>query len=279
MRINFEGENISYTSVGKGKPIVLLHGYLESSSVWEKLIEVFPCEYNFISIDLPGHGKSDDFGPVNTMEFMADAVKALFEDLNIEQASVFGHSMGGYVALAFAKKHPEKVLSVGLLHTVPFGDTPERAQKRKREVELVERGRKHLLCKGNIAYSFSPANFIVLKEEIDKATQVALETSDNGAKAALYGMMEREDFSEWISTTQTPVLWVIGLNDAMIPVDVYDMVTMSPVGEKTVLTKSGHMGMVEEPVLLAKIMEQFMQKHQDMTKTMKNNCQDVIFDT
>jgi len=99
--VDFKQGKIRYTDSGKGRVVVFLHGFLESLEMW-RFYQNLPNYIRKICIDLPGHGKSDNFGYVHSMELMAEGVRAVLKNEGIRKVVVVGHSMGGYVGLAFA---------------------------------------------------------------------------------------------------------------------------------------------------------------------------------
>ena len=103
--------------------VVLLHGYLEMIEVWEELAGALQANYRVVAIDLPGMGVSQVQGEVHTMEFMAEVLTGVLDKLQVERCFLVGHSMGGYVAEAFAAVHPERVQGLVLLHSTPNADT------------------------------------------------------------------------------------------------------------------------------------------------------------
>ena len=108
----YKERRISYTDSGKGAVVVLLHGYLESSEVWNGFNDKLASEFRVISVDLPGHGLSDIYDEVHSMEFMATVIKELLESLGIKKGFITGHSLGGYVALAFLELFPEYLIRI-----------------------------------------------------------------------------------------------------------------------------------------------------------------------
>ena len=108
---------ISYSDIGKGTALVLLHGFLENSTMWDFYIEAFAKKHRVITIDLLGHGQTECLGYIHTMEDMADAVHAVLHELHIKKAFFTGHSMGGYVALAFAELYADIVKGIVLLNS------------------------------------------------------------------------------------------------------------------------------------------------------------------
>ena len=107
MEINFNRIKIHFKTTGTGTPVVLLHGFLETGKIWAPFIEIIAEKHQVINIDLLGHGKTGCVGYIHTMETMAEAVHAIFSELKItSEATFIGHSMGGYVSLAFLEKYP-----------------------------------------------------------------------------------------------------------------------------------------------------------------------------
>ena len=120
---------------------MLLHGFLETSKIWEPFINQLSLRRQVICIDLPGHGKTGIFGDVHTMELMADVVNAVLTELNISRATILGHSMGGYVSLAFAEKYPEKISGIVLLNSTPEADSEEKRINRDKAARLVSKNK------------------------------------------------------------------------------------------------------------------------------------------
>ena len=108
MIARFKKSSIHYSVTGKGKCIVLLHGFLLNTDIWSDLIPLFSKKNKIIAIDIPGHGKSDCIEEICTMELMADIVNFILVENNLKTTSLIGHSMGGYVSLAFLEKYQSK---------------------------------------------------------------------------------------------------------------------------------------------------------------------------
>ncbi|MDZ7845315.1 MAG: alpha/beta hydrolase [Owenweeksia sp.] len=123
---DFKGISFSYSDFDKGPAVIFLHGHLENRSMWRDIVKEIPKSYRKITLDLPGHGESGNLGYVHTMEDMAEAVKALVNHLKLKRFILAGHSMGGYVALAFAEMFPEQVKGLILMNSNTKADTPEK---------------------------------------------------------------------------------------------------------------------------------------------------------
>ena len=123
---NFKNTKISYTDSGEGNTLILLHGFLENKKMWQHFTPALAKNNRVVTVDLLGHGQSDCLGYVHTMELQAEMVFALLAHLNIKKVSSVGHSMGGYVALAFAEMYPDAIQNLVLLNSTPAADSVER---------------------------------------------------------------------------------------------------------------------------------------------------------
>ncbi|MGB0892059.1 MAG: alpha/beta fold hydrolase, partial [Flavobacteriaceae bacterium] len=139
MILEYKGANIFYTDQGKGTAIVLLHGFLENSTMWNNFVANVSKNHRVICIDLLGHGKTECLGYVHTMEDMSDAVEAVLNHLKIRRSIFIGHSMGGYVALAFAEHFPDNVKGLCLLNSTTRTDSEERKKLRSRAILAAKR--------------------------------------------------------------------------------------------------------------------------------------------
>ncbi|MCF6249246.1 MAG: alpha/beta hydrolase, partial [Desulfobacula sp.] len=136
--IIFKKSVIAYRKKGKGTALVFLHGFLENKSMWKDYFEVLSQTHTVIGIDLPGHGKSEDIAYVHTMEEMAEAVKAVIKHENIRKHYLIGHSMGGYVSMAYAEKYSDALKGVVMFHSTASADTDEKKINRSRAVKVVK---------------------------------------------------------------------------------------------------------------------------------------------
>ena len=134
----YKNTKISYTDQGKGSVVVLLHGFLENSTMWNAFVPVIDKRNRVITIDLLGHGTTDCIGYVHSMEDQADMVHAVLQHLKIRKAILIGHSMGGYVALAFAELYPENIKGLVLLNSTSRADNEERKTNRDRAIKAVK---------------------------------------------------------------------------------------------------------------------------------------------
>ncbi|MRT91595.1 alpha/beta fold hydrolase [Ancylomarina sp. 16SWW S1-10-2] len=238
--------NLRYFDQGEGEVLVLLHGYLEAIETFDAFAKDLATKVRVICVDLPGHGQSTLKLKHVNVEDMAEAVCALVVELNLGKVHLMGHSMGGYVALAFADKYADKLASFSLLHSSANPDTEEKKENRKREIDLLSRGKKDLICNTAIPNTFSKRNQESFLGEIDVLIEIASNTKEEGIINALNAMMNRPDRNKILKALQIPKHSFVGREDNFIPFEkgmewAYDN-GMKPV----IFENSGHMSFIEE---------------------------------
>ena len=142
MTLNYKNIDINYTDNGEGSCLVFLHGFLEDLTMWDPFIEQLSIKNRIVCIDLLGHGQTGCLGYVHTMETMADAVLAVLNHLKLKKYTLFGHSMGGYVALALAEKDPQSIAGISLINSTSYADSDERKKNRDRAIHAVKQNHK-----------------------------------------------------------------------------------------------------------------------------------------
>lgn len=243
------------------RTIVLLHGYLESLDVWDEFTALLAPSVRVIAIDLPGHGVSEVKGEIHTMEFLADTVRAALDTIGVERAVLVGHSMGGYVALEFLRKYPERLNGLVLFHSTPNADSEKKREDRLREVALIEGGKKELIAKSFPHVGFAPQNRFRLTRYIQELSEQIAMTEDEGIIAILKGLRERRDLNETMRTSSVPQLILLGRHDEYITPEVADaLVAAQPQAQVVWLENSGHMGFIEEPQLAAEAILAFVDR-------------------
>lgn len=216
MTLKFQNTNIYYSTKGTGNPLVLLHGFLESSKIWEPFIAGLAVKRQVVCIDLPGHGRSGVISELHSMELMADVVKAVLDHLIISSASLLGHSMGGYVTLAFCEKFPQSTSGIILMNSTPVEDTGEKKINRDRSVDVVKRNKKAYIDAA-ISGLVTPENDIKFKDEIDEIKDYATAFPTNGITAALAGMKIRTNKTEVLKKFNKLKIMISGKKDPIMP--------------------------------------------------------------
>jgi len=258
----YKGRRVFYKDLGAGSTIVLLHGYLETSEVWSSFEKKLAEEFRVLSVDLPGHGLSGVFGETHTMEFMADVLKDLLDSLRLNKVFLIGHSLGGYVALAFLEHFPDYLSGYCLFHSQPFPDTQDTIEKRLREISIVRAGKKDLMYPDNVTRMFAPSNLLRLSEALQKSKDIASEISGEGIIAVLNGMIQRPSRIFQVEEGRVPFLWILGSMDSYIPCEaIQKKISLPSNATVIVLQNSGHLGFIEEEKLSLKAIRDFVKKY------------------
>ncbi len=253
--IIFKNTKISFSDTGKGTALVFLHGFLENSTMWNAFIPELSQKYRVITIDLLGHGNTEPMGYVQSMEDNADAVHAVLGELRLRKAVLVGHSMGGYVALAFAELYPENVKGIALLNSTSLADSDGRKTNRDRAIVAVKQNYTNFV-RLSIANLFSEDNRERLAEEIEKVKLEALKTPLQGIVASLEGMKIRKDREVLLHFAPYPILLVLGKKDPVLNYD-ENLEQIEGTNVKLVTFPDGHMSPVENFEELNKTLKDF----------------------
>ena len=256
--ITYKNTKISFTDEGKGTAVVLLHGFLENKTMWKAFVPELSKKYRVITVDLLGHGETECLGYVHAMEDQADMLFALLLHLKIRKVVLVGHSMGGYVALAFAELYPDYMKGLFLLNSTSRADSDERKMNRDRAIVCVKQNYGAFVSM-SIANLFSEDNHERLADEIEKVKVQALKTPLQGIVAALEGMKIRKDREVILHFAPYPMQLVLGQKDGVLR---YEDSLEQIEGTKVELTTfpDGHMSHIENEAALMKVLLNFLKK-------------------
>lgn len=245
--IKFKKGTVTFSDTGKGRVVVLLHGFLGSHQIWNSTIQSLSKSFRVIAIDLPGHGETDCFGYVHTMELLAKSVKAVMDSLRLKKYVIIGHSMGGYAGLAFADMYPDNLKGLCLYHSSAYADSDEKKRDRTRSIKVVKANHK-IYTTEVIKNLFATKNFKYLKEEIAFAQKIAAKTSKQSIIAALEGMKDRPHRDMILGLAHFPVMMVIGEHDNVLPsTQLLEQADLIKNKHVLYLEHDGHMGFLESP--------------------------------
>ncbi len=250
---------IHYRLIGQGNCVVLLHGYLENLNIWDGFVDELSTQFKVLSFDLPQHGQSSCDSEVSSFELMAKSVNATLTHLNITKAFIVGHSMGGYLALAFAELFPKKTAGLCLFHSTPNADSTEKRMNRLEEVELVRNGKKILIVENGIPLRFAQKYLINNQYQLERAKEIALTIRDSEIIGSLMAMATRPDRNGVIEKATFPTMMIFGAMDNHIPLSTAN--TLAIKHKKTrmvILDNSGHMGFIEERDQAIKAIKSFL---------------------
>jgi len=215
MILQYKDIDVFYTDEGSGNAVVLLHGFLEDHTMWAFVLPELKKNHRVITIDLLGHGKTDCLGERHLMTDMADVVDAILNHLKIDELMLVGHSMGGYVALAYAEKYAEKVKGLCLMNSTFESDDEELKALRTRANNMVKDNFESMV-RQSFARLFSENSKTKFKPEFDAALQIALNTSVQGYIAAQEGMKLRKDQTTFFVNTAFKKAILLGKKDAVL---------------------------------------------------------------
>lgn len=258
MNLLHKNTNVHFTAIGKGNTLVLLHGFLENSSMWQEVAQELSKRNRVICIDLLGHGQTGNLGYIHSMEDQAQMVKAVLNHLKLRKYIFVGHSMGGYVALSFAKLFPESVKGLCLMNSTALPDSEERKLNRDRAIKAVKQNPKTLIRLA-IPLLFYKKNREIYLKEIEQITQEALQLSSQGIIAALEGMKIRKNQTSMYKTAQFPIQMIIGKQDPALDYDSLINQTKNT-NVKLIEFPDGHMSHVENKNELIESLTSFIKR-------------------
>lgn len=242
--LRYKNKNIHYGVFGQGRPVLLLHGLPADSNLWNDIAGSLQNNFLVITPDIPGSGQSEILEGENiSIEDYADVIKAILDEENIRLCTIIGHSMGGYITLAFAEKHPELLNGFGLFHSTAFADDEDKKQTRHKAIEFI---------KANGAYAFlktSTPNLFVGNqhpEEMKKLIEEGKTFDPNALIQYYHAMINRPDRTSVLKTFIKPVLFIIGEKDNVIPLQASLQQCHLPGVSHIYILETGHMGMIEE---------------------------------
>ena len=244
MELIYKGTPFAITDEGKGSVVILLHGFLENKSMWIEMSTYLSKKNRIITLDLLGHGSTGCIGYVHTMEQMADQVKTVVDHLGVRKVTLVGHSMGGYVALAFAELYPEYIKGLCLFYSTARADTYAKKADRERAVKLVKQDPKSFV-RISIPNLFRPKSRELFRDRITEVKNEALKTPTQGIVAALEGMKIRTDREVILHFAAFPISIISGKKDPVLPIKIMEEQMKGRSVTHTLITPDGHMGHIE----------------------------------
>ena len=234
------GINLAYTRLGKGTPLMLVHGFPLDSSSWNEIIPFLKDHFDLILPDLRGFGKSTTVESPYTLSDMADDLADLLDHLGLERTALAGHSMGGYISLAFAKKYPQRVSGLGLVASQAAADAPEGRERRyKTAADVAEKG------VGVVVEAMTPK--LSADVRVQEFVRGVIERQSKQAViGALKAMAVREDLLQILSASNFPLVLIHGDTDQLIPLErAKEIKSANPSARLLELKGAGHMPMME----------------------------------
>jgi pimeloyl-ACP methyl ester carboxylesterase len=251
--------NIHYTKSGSGPAVVLLHGFPESGDLWSGVYPAISSLYTVIIPDIPGSGGSVLDKRDVSMEELADSIAAILAHEKIEEIVLVGHSMGGYITMAFAQSHRPWLKGISLVHSTATADSEEKMETRRKSIELIRKGGKEPFVKGMIPNLFAPAFKEDHPDILQRQTDRGLKLPEESMVAFYNAMINRPDRTGILKESNVPVQWIIGKDDSVVPMNIaLQQGRLAEVNFVSVYDNCGHMSMLEHPERLANDLKEFI---------------------
>ncbi len=231
---------------GQGLPLLFIHGYPLNHTIWHNQFSLAK-RFRVIAADLPGFGKSS-LNNMMSMYDYADLMAVLLVERKIDRAILIGHSMGGYISLAFAERHPERLSGLGLVCSQAAADTPEVKEGRIKNAERVGKEGTEFIIEAMIEKLLAPANKKARPELVAQLRMIMKDSSSEGVISALKAMAGRPDQFETLRKLDVPVFVAAGSDDVLIASE--KSVRMAEVCRRPTyqsFAQCGHMAMMEDP--------------------------------
>lgn len=259
--ILYQGIQLHYRKVGVGAATLLIHGFGEDSHVFNQAIQQLPDQGTLLIPDLPGSGKSEAWPAAEpSLNDFALALNAILEKEEIEKCKVMGHSMGGYIALAFAEQFPEKMAALALLHSTAYADSEERKQKRLQAIEFINREGSLAFLQLSIPGLFSTDSRSSRPSAIDSLIHSMKNVPATVLIQYYRAMIDRPDRSYVLQSATYPVMFIIGREDEVVKAaDTLQLAKITANAYIHVLDKVGHMSMLEAPETFIQLLLAFRQ--------------------
>lgn len=252
-KVKINGFNLAFERRGHGLPLVLIHGYPLDHTIWEKIAPLLEKDFDLILPDMRGFGQSSEVESTYTVADLASDVAGLLDHLKVGKAFVAGHSMGGYVALAFARAYPQRLAGLGLISSqVPSDSADGKAGRYKTAAAVAENGAS-LVADAMPPKLSADVHVQLFARELIGRQKTA------GVIGALKAMAERPDSTDLLKILKVPMLIVHGGADALIPLERgREMMKIASGAHYVELSGLGHMAMMENPQAVADVLKFFV---------------------
>lgn len=260
--ITYKGCEVYYKIIGKGKPVVFLHGFAEDGNVWQYQIDSLQDHYQLIIPDIPGSGKSAmaNWQAEIDMDALAESIKAILDTEKITSCAIIGHSMGGYILLAMAEKYPGLLSSFGLFHSSAFADTEEKKQARVKSIDFINNNGALAFIQSTTPNLFAPSFTKNHPKEITALVENGKYFTNEVLIQYYKAMISRPDRTNILLQFTNPILFIIGEQDKAVPLTISLQQCYLPQQSHIfILKETAHMGMWEEKAKSNKILLDFLQ--------------------
>jgi pimeloyl-ACP methyl ester carboxylesterase len=258
--ITYQSANIFYRTTGKGPSVVLIHGFAEDSAIWDNQAAYLAKNFSLIIPDLPGSGKST--AATNypaSIDDHADCLKAILDAEKITGCCVIGHSMGGYISLAFAEKYPGMVKALGLFHSTAYADTEEKKVSRRKNIEFISKFGAAPFIRQSISNLFSDHSRNQMPQIAEELINRYANFNPGSLVSYLEAMIQRPDRVAILQNFPGPVLFIAGEKDTAVPLEHTLKQSHIPgLSYIHILENAGHLGMLEASIYCNQVLDKFL---------------------
>lgn len=256
----FEQATIRYSTEGEGDVVLLVHGFGEDSSIWHNQVQLLKDKFKVITPDLPGSGKSSLLEKNNVqITDYAYCLNELLKNEKVEKCYLAGHSMGGYITLAFAELFPDKLMGMGLINSTAFADSDEKKQTRLQGIEVINTYCAYEFLKKTIPMLFSKEFKMNHPSIVDALIEKSKSFTNRALIQYYHAMMGRPDRTDTLKHCPVKVLFVIGNQDTAAPLhDLLQQVHLPAIAYVNIIENTGHMSMFEAPEKLNQYLSEFL---------------------
>ena len=253
-----DGVELGYDDVGKGLPIAFVHGFPHNRTLWAPQVNALVDRARCIALDLRGFGESSKHGPFSIDQF-ADDLALLLRLLGIERAVVAGLSMGGYVALAFWRRHRAMVRALVLADTRAGADSDDGREKRRALIDVAKTRGSGAVADAQITGMIGKSTRAKRPALIDDVHRMLGSAPVDGIVGALEAMMERIDSTATLPTIDVPTLVVVGAEDVLTPPSEAEILHEAIRGSRLeVIDHAGHVSNLERPAAFNHVLTEFL---------------------
>lgn len=239
--------SLYYRDTGSGIPVLLIHGFAEDGAVWNEVAGRLASDCRLLVPDLPGSGRSELSEETVSMESLAGTLKQLLDKEGIERCVFIGHSMGGYISLAFAEQYPERMAALGFFHSTAYADTGEKKLNRKKSIEFIQQHGAAPYIRQSTPNLFAAGTREKRPALVEDMVRRYSDFAPASLIAYLGAMMQRPERLSVLERFEGPVLFIIGEKDQVVPLDqALRQAHLPPIAEVRLLPEAGHMGMLED---------------------------------
>ncbi|MGK7394823.1 MAG: alpha/beta fold hydrolase [Candidatus Cyclobacteriaceae bacterium M3_2C_046] len=249
---------IIFSESGSGLPVIFLHGYGENKLLWTSFEEKLSSNFRVIVPDLPGFGQSEWDKTEFSLEDVADELYQWLQEIKVASCIMIGHSLGGYIALAYARKYKDHLKGLGLFHSSIFEDTAEKKENRSKTIEFIKKNGSAPFMENFVPNLFYKPRQEEIADIIQKQVEIGISNSADTLARYMAAMRDRKDSSSFIKEFDQPVLMIIGQNDQSVPFEKsQEQAAMLKHPTVHILNETGHMGMFERETETLKYVEAF----------------------